>query len=64
MNTETNNTTASTPRKIVILKNDFDEYQVPDHGDCYFTDDRDDALSTACHMYGADVSISVRRVRA
>ena len=64
MSTAANNTKAITARKIVILKNDFDEYQVPDHGDFYFTDDRDDALSTACHIYGADVSISVRRIAA
>lgn len=55
-------TTTSEPRKIVILKNDFDEYQVPDSGDFYYTDDRDDAVGTACEIYGADVQISFRRI--
>lgn len=57
------NSTAQTPRKIVILKNDFDEFQVPDKGDFYFTDDRDDAIGTACLIYGADIAITFRRVR-
>lgn len=48
---------------IVILKNDYDEYQVPERdGEFYFTDDRDDAIGTACAIYGANVKVTFRRV--
>lgn len=58
MTTQINNE----PRKIVILKNDFDEYQVPDAGDYYYTDDKDDARGTAFAIYGADIIITYRRI--
>ena len=55
-------TTIEVP-KIVILRNDFDEYQVPEHdGEFYFTPDRDDAVGTAVAIWGDGVSISYRRV--
>lgn len=52
---------------VIIRKNEFDEYEVLEKefsgiGDgIYFTDDRDDAIGTACHMYGADCRIKIKR---
>lgn len=46
----------------IIYRNDFDEFEVPEkNGERYYTDDRDDAIATACYIYGADVVIRYRR---
>ncbi len=51
--------------KVVILKNDYDEYQVPaEHGDWYYTDDRDDAKATAMAIWGSSINITYRRIAA
>ena len=56
-------TTTTEPRKIVILKNDFDEYQVPDgDGDYYYTPDQDDAKGTAFAIFGDNIKIAYRRI--
>lgn len=47
-----------------IRINDFDEYEVPDGSDTYYTDDREDAIATARVIHGADVKITFRRVRS
>lgn len=54
----------TTRKEVTIRKNDFDEYEVPDGDDFYHTDDRDDAVATACLLYGAEVTIRFRRVQS
>jgi len=54
-----NNTTS-----VVIRKNYFGEYLVPEeNGETYYTDDRDDAVATACFIYGADCRITYRTIQ-
>jgi hypothetical protein len=48
--------------RVVIKKNEFDEFELTERdGEIYYTDDRDDAIATACHIYGADCRITFRR---
>jgi len=50
---------------IVVIKRDyFGDYLVPEkNGELYFTGDRDDAVSTACFIYGADCRIRIRKLQ-
>ena len=52
--------------KIIIKKNDDDEYEVPTSKDCaiptiYYTDDLDDAIATAKYEHGDDAVCVVKR---
>jgi len=63
----------TTANRIIIRLNDCDEYEVPtlrqrfgkpsalpaDH--TYFTNDRDDAIATAKHVFGADCDVRIVR---
>ena len=53
--------------RITITHDDYD-YRVPARdgreAGAYYTDDREDAIGTARHMWGADVAISWRKVGA
>lgn len=55
-------------KTITIRKNDFDEFElltpVDPHeiGDgIYFTDDKQDAIDTAHHFFGDDITVKFRR---
>jgi len=58
-------------RTVTIRKNDLDEYEVPTAHigraystrptSIYYTDDKDDAISTARYHYGTETKIVVRR---
>ena len=49
---------------IVLIRIDYyGDYLVPEkNGEIYYTDDRDDAVATACYIYGADCHIQYRRM--
>lgn len=52
---------------IIITLNDDDEYRVPGpkrtEAQAYYTNDREDALNTARHIYGDAVILRIKRVR-
>ena len=53
---------ACTMPRVVINKNAFGEFEVPErNGEMYFTADRDDAVATACTIYGDNVVIRYRK---
>lgn len=52
---------------VIIQKDINGEYRVPSlertEAGAYYTDDRQDALETAKKIHGADVSLSIKRVK-
>ena len=56
----TNNLLIDT-KLVTIWKNPCEEYEVPEkNGELYFTDDREDAITTAQYIYGDDAAITFR----